>query len=232
MLNIFGIDEKCRVDKFIAKKHFYENFEMSETYKRQLSENVKKIILTYQLNPTKINIKPYKDKMREYSLINVINVVINEKANLKCIAEIIMCSIPYPMILVFTLEDKMQIWTAHQRVNEKNINKNVLEGFANSEWTDKKDQLFELLNIQSMNFSNFFALYTDFVDTISIYEASKTMGIKFDENHINGNKAREILIKAENTKKQLSSLKAKLKKETQFNKRVELRLEINKLDKL
>ena len=114
---MFGISKRCRVNQFIAKKHFVSFGELSKAERDELSESVKKITLTYQLQPANLNIKPYKDDIREYLLINIIEIAVDIRASVKRLADVVMSSIPYPCVIVFESEDKMQLAVAHQRTN-------------------------------------------------------------------------------------------------------------------
>ena len=79
-----------------------------------------------------------------------------------------------------------------------------------------------------MRFSNYYALYCDIVDTVSIYNATALIPTDLD---ISGEEARIITAEIEGLEKQIASLKSKLKNETQFNKKMELNIEIRNLSK-
>ena len=78
-----------------------------------------------------------------------------------------------------------------------------------------------------MRFTNFYALYSDIVDTISIYNLSAIMPTDIN---ITGAEARELSAQIEDIEQEITSLRAKLKKESQFNRRMELNIEIKKLE--
>lgn len=221
---MFGINERCRVNQFIAKKNFVNFGELTKAEKDELSESVKKITLAYQLQPVNINIKPYKDDIREYPLINVIEVAVDIKANVKRLSYIVMATIPYPCVVVFVSEGKMQLAVAHQRTNLSDSTKNVLEEVILTGWLDFKDSLF---HINVMNLSNFYTLYCDIVDTISILNAKKVSAVEA----LTGEQARDLTAKIEKIEAELAILRGKLKKETQFNRKMELNIEIKKLEK-
>ena len=53
---MFGINDNCKLDQFVAKKNFYTYSDMSSSDKDLFKDNISKITLTYQLQPNKINI--------------------------------------------------------------------------------------------------------------------------------------------------------------------------------
>ncbi|HFU4371687.1 TPA: DUF4391 domain-containing protein [Streptococcus suis] len=183
----------------------------------------------YCLKPETINIQAYKDEVRDYPEIEVIEVLIHKDYKLKRIAEIIMRTIPYPMLLIFMLEDKRQLYVAHQRINQNDSSKNTIEEFIATEWLDNDSDsaLFAKLDIKQMRFTNFFVLYSDIVDTISIYNLSTI--IPTDDN-ISGAEARELSAQIKVIEQEITSLRAKLKKESQFNLKMELNIEIKRLE--
>ena len=221
------IPDSCFIDNTIYKKLFYENADLSTSDKSLFTDTVSKITWLYCLKPETINIPAYKDEMRDYPEIEVIEVLVHKDYKLKRIAEIIMRTIPYPMLLIFKLEDKRQFYVAHQRINQSDSSKNTIEEFIATEWLDSDSGLFAKLDIKQMRFTNFYALYSDIVDAISIYNLSAIMPT--DEN-ITGIEARELSAQIEDIEQEITSLRAKLKKESQFNRKMELNIEIKRLE--
>ncbi len=224
----FNIPQSCEVKNTIFKKLFYENSDLTPADKDTFTDTINKITWLYCLKPETINIQPYKDEIREYVEIEFLEVELKEEKKITRIAEIIMRTIPYPMVLIFRLNNKVKLYVAHQRVNLNDSSKNTIEEFISTEWVDNDSPLFEKLNIQAMRFSNFYALYSDIVDVISIYNATALVS---NDVEISGEEARKLTLEIQGLEKEIVSLKAKLKKETQFNKKMELNIQINKLNK-
>ena len=220
---MFGISEKCCLNQFVAKKNFYTYSDMSSSDKDLFKDNISKITLTYQLQPNKINISPFKDDVREYPLINFFDIAVEKDVKIKRIAEIVMKSIPYPTVITFLWEDKKQIWTAHQRTNQNDSSKNTLEDFVFTKWLDADDEVFD---ITTLNMNNFYTLYCGIVDKLSIMRAQELT----DNVQITGEEARKLTSDIQELDSKIAMLKSKIKKETQFNKRMEMNIEIKKLE--
>ncbi len=223
---MWGIPDNCKIGNTVFKKHFYDNASLSPKDKDLFASVINKIQWQYCLKPEAINIKAYKDEIRDYSEIEIIEVFVEADTKLRRIAEIIMKTIPYPMVLIFTLNGQKQIWTAYQRVNQNDPSKNTIEDFIYTDWISSDYKLFENLDITKMNMTNFYTLYSSFVDIISKHNARA-----ITNKDITGKQARELTAKIEELEGQISSLKVKLKKETQFNKRIEINIEIKNLEK-
>ena len=221
------IPDSCFIDNTIYKKLFYENADLSTSDKSLFTDTINKVTWLYCLKPETINIPAYKDELRDYPEIEVIEVLVHKDYKLKRVAEIVMRTIPYPMLLIFMLEDKRQLYVAHQRINQNDSSKNTIEEFIATEWLESDSALYAKLDIKQMRFTNFYALYSDIVDTISIYNLSAIMPT---DDNITGAEARELSAKIEDIEQEITSLRAKLKKETQFNRKMELNIEIKRLE--
>lgn len=223
----FNIPRSCGVKNTIFKKLFYENADLSVADRTLFTDAIKKVTWLYCLKPDTINIQPYKDDIREYDEVEFIEVDLNEDRRINRMAEIIMKTIPYPMALIFRLNHKLKLYVAHQRINLNDNSKNTVEELISTEWIDKNSLLFEKLDIQKMRFSNLYALYSDIVDAVSIYNASALIATDPD---LTGEEARKLTAEIEGLEKQIALLKSNLKKETQFNKKMELNIELKKLN--
>lgn len=222
-----NIPDSCFIGNTIYKKLFYENADLSASDKSLFTDTINKVIWLYCLKPETINIPAYKDEVRDYPEIEVIEVLVHNDYKLKRIAEIIMRTIPYPMLLIFKLEDKRQFYVAHQRSSQSDSSKNTIEEFIATDWLDNNSDLLAKLDVKQMRFTNFYALYSDIVDAISIYNLSTIMPM---EGNITGAEARQLSADIEAIEQEIVSLRSKLKKETQFNRKMELNIEIKKLE--
>lgn len=222
-----NIPASCIVGNAIYKKLFYDNADLSSSDKSLFTDTISKITWLYCLKPETINIPVYKDEVRDYPEIEVIEVHVNNDYRLQRIAEIIMRTIPYPLLLFFKLGESRQVYVAHQRTSQSDSSKNTIEEFIATQWLDDNSDLFTKLDIRQMRFTNYYTLYSDIVDTISIHNLSTIMPV---ESSITGAEARELTAEIEHVAQQIQVLRAKLKKETQFNRKMELNIAIKKLE--
>jgi len=225
--SFLNIPASCFIGSTIYKKLFYENADLSASDKSLFTDVIDKITWVYCLKPETINIAPFKDDVRDYPEVEVIEVSVDKDYKLKRIAEIIMRTIPYPMLLIFKWEDKKQLYVAHQRLSQSDSSKNTIEEFISTDWLDGDNALFAKLDIRQMRFTNFFTLYSDIVDAISIYKVSDVIDYNAS---ITGAEARALSTQIEEIDGQITSLRARLKKESQFNRKMELNIEIKRLE--
>lgn len=223
-----NIPKTCEVGSTIFKKLFYEKADLSSADKNLFVDNINKITWAYCLKTENINILPYNDSNRDYSEIEVIEVELIKEDKLNKIAEIIMKAIPYPMLLIFKFGDKFKFYVAHQRVNQNDNSKNTIDELICTEWLDITSPLFNMLDIKQMRLTNFNTLYSDIVDVISIHNASIILS---SNANLSGEEARQVTSKIEAIEREISSLRTKLQKETQFNHKMELNIQIKKLER-
>jgi hypothetical protein len=229
MYDALNIPAACKVDNVIYKKLFYENADLSAADKKLFAENINKITWRYSLKPENCFVKPYKDEVREYGEVEIIETALTRQAGEKRIAEIIMHTIPYPMFLVLKYEESAQLWAAHQRSSQNDSEKNVLEEPVCTAWLDSAEleKLSAALDFQKLRNGNFYELYSDMVDGISVFNAHQSGMAEVAD----GDEARALLAQRQATESKIAALRAELKKETQFNRKVELNMEIKRLEK-
>lgn len=235
MFNIsdyMNLPADCELGSIIFKKQIYEKAKLSRSDKELFTKNIEKILWNYSLKTQNINIKPFKDDIREYEEIEFISVVLKKPYKTKRIADIIMRTIPYPTVLTFEFENKIRIFTGHQRINLVDTSKNTIDEHIFTDWInldnlDEIDQkFFRNLNIKNVNYTNFYTFYNDIINIIIQYNTSKIAGnytsLPIDEMKL-------VYDDINSINSQIGFLKSQIKKETQFNREVELNIEIKKL---
>lgn len=233
-LKKFNIPTSCEVNNTIFKKLFYENIFMSKVDKEIFHKNIDKILWLYSLKEDTINIRPYKDEVREYEEIAVIQVILLNDTKLKRISEIIQKTILYPLILIFKYGDKLLFNVAHKRINKADENKNTAEEFIYTDWvnlislSDKEEQFIDSMNIKGFSFSNFYKFYSEVVDRINIFNASKYQSDFVALNNIGSIEVKAIVDEIEKLNIKILELRSKLKHEVHFNKKIDMNIEIKK----
>ncbi|GAB6056489.1 hypothetical protein JCM15415_18050 [Methanobacterium movens] len=227
------IPSNCEVGNVIYKKLFYENMELKKADRDIFIKYVDKIRWCYSLKESNINIKKFQDENFEYDEIEFINVYLKGPYKLKRLADIIMRTIPYPMVLSFEYGNEIRIFTGHQRISLADSSKNTIEEYIYTDWIDLNNldeidkELFEGLKLQNLSFTNFYAFYNDIMEAIIKYNASKLTGGSHIVVPVDVMKSTYDEIKAIDYK--IDSLRGQMKKETQFNRTVDLNMEIRRL---
>ena len=224
----FNLPAACEVDRPVYKKMFYDNAELSKADKALFGDVIDRVTWLYCLKPENIPIKPYLDETRDYPELEILEVTLTAEKGLRRIAEIIMRAIPYPMLLIFRLDEQAQVWAAHQRMNLADSEKLTLEDFVFTDWLTEASPLWAALDAQKQRFTNCYDFYADWVDAISVFNAQTKIHA---DAGVTGEDARRLLAEQEQRETKIAALRAELKKETQFNRRVEINMEIKRLER-
>ena len=219
--------DAARIDRVVAKKQFYDNGDLSSA-DRKLFDNVEKIYWRYALKTETTFIQPFSDEERDYPEIEVLEIILRNEKQLNRLAEVVMRSIPYPMLIFFSSGEKVQLWLGKLRQNQANAGRMTLTETETTEWLAEEDSFWETLSVQKMPTANFCVLYEAWFDAISKNRLAKA-GI-FGQN-LSGDAARETLERLQNIEKEIITLRNRMKKESQFNRKMELNAKLQKLKK-
>lgn len=230
------LHESCKIDSTIFKKYFYENTSIKAIDKDIFKDDIAKITLKYSLKEENINIPEYKDNDVEYPEIEIIEVnLLNDKRYNK-ICEFIQKVIPYPLIIILTMYNKLIINVAYKRINKNDAEKNTVEKLIYSNWIDfdnlsDNEVLFlKSINIRNLVFSNMYKLYCSFAEKINILNASKIAGNFKNLENRDIEEVNEFNNEINFIDDELKRLEIEIKKEVQFNKRMDINIKIKKLE--
>lgn len=234
-----NIPASCIVENTVFKKIFFDKADLLKADKKIINEHIKKIVWKYCLKPDNTNIPVYKDEEREYYEIEIIEVQLNETAKVKRIAEIIMRSIPYPILLVFVKDDKIQLAAGNMRKNLSGNSKVTVEEFTFTDWFEPDSlnmftkKLSEDLNYKNLNCTDFYQLYKDINNRLNLYNISKFKGkiISNDNSRMSVSDIKECYDKIQLLDTQITKLKSQVKKADSIKNKVELNIQINELRK-
>jgi len=233
-LKKFNIPDSCEVNNTIFKKMFYDNASMNKIDKEIFQKDINKIVWLYSFKEETINIRSYKDEVREYEEVAVIKVVLLNDTKIKRISEIIQSTIPYPLILLFQYGDKVLFNVAHKRINKADENKNIVEENIYTEWVNllrlsgREEQFIGSMNINGFSFSHFYRFYSDVVDRMNIFNASKYHSDFGTLKVIGAVKVKAIADEIEKLDVKMLKLRSNIKHEVHFNKKIEMNIEMKK----
>lgn len=232
----FNVPKECIEGSRIPKKLFYEEYDMSSSDKELFTKAIGKIVLEYMFSEDRINIVAYKNDDIECEEVAVIRVFLHEDSKYKRICEIIQRAIPYSLIVICEYKEKVLFNVASKRINKNDESKNTVEEMVFTDWISvekqkKNDKVFlEGLNVREWSYSNLYKFYNSFLDKVKLFNASKYSSNLEIFNNIDVDMVKKLTDKIERLELEISSLKDKLKKESQFNKKMDLNIKIKKLE--
>lgn len=236
ILQYFNLPDSCSFNSNIPKKLFYESGLLNATDKKIFTDSINKITLNNQLNSQTINIKSYKDDIRFYEEIAFITIILSDDKKYKRIAQIVQQTIPYPIVLMFESDGKSLINVCHKRINQADSSKNTVEEYHFTEWIDieylstNEKQFIKSLDVQNLSYTNLYNFYNGIVDRVILFKASKYTNDFKSIKNMNTNEVNDILHKIEQIDFEILSLRGRIRKEVHFNKKMQMNIEIKRLE--
>lgn len=233
-----AIPDACQLGKRVFKKLFHENAKLGATDKKAFREDVDTIVWKYTLKSLTIPIQSYEDDLREYPEIAVLHVDLKTCKRTSRIAEIIHRSIPYPLLIVFALENMCALSTAHKRFSQAEKGAIVAEDFMITDWIDlsnptpvQKDFMASLA-IANLPHTNFFAFYSAFVDRLIALDLARlTEEYRLESGPAKLRARRDTLAACRDLERRIEQFRTAIQKETQFNRQVEMNTKMKDLEK-
>ena len=233
IVKYLNLPSSTSIERKLFKKQFLDNFSLTTNEKKILSECVDSITLNNLLNKDSINILPFTNETHNYQEIAVISVEINNQSKAKEITNIIL-HIPYPVVLILVYKEQIQINISPKRINITDTAKLVGEEQFYTKWIDTNNltevssEFLNSLDTLKHPFSNFKDFFISLTQSVISLNTSEISG-KFKSNQ----DSKFILDKINKINLEIQELKAQIKKETNFNNKVKLNIELkNKKDNL
>lgn len=229
-----SLPEKCELDKPIFKKLFLENADLDVNDKRALKDDVLKIRWAYTLKPATINIPTFVDETYEYLEIAFLELDLSSPTRATRIASFINKAIPYPIVIVLKHNDKFMVALANKRINQADKSKLVIEEVWQTAWisddnpSEIETKFLDDCNIKKISSLNFYSFYQDLIARVIALETASRTGIYENKAGENLQQRRESLVAIANLEREIETLRAELKRETQFNRQLPLNMEIRK----
>ncbi len=231
-----AIPESCGLGKRVFKKLFHENTKLLAADKKAFSEDIDRITWEYTLKPSTIQIQSYEDEEREYPEVAVIDVALKTRRRTARIAEVMHRAIPYPLLLVFRVENCCAFSTAHKRFSQAEKDAIVAENMILTRWIDLNEpakvqtDFLGSLNIVGLPHTHFYAFYSALADRLLAFECARLTGeYRLESKAVGDQSRRERLAACHELEVAIDDCKTAIKKETQFNRKVELNTELKEL---
>ncbi len=202
------LPDRCKVNKFIPKKTFYEKIGVSTSIKDDFINNIDKITWLYKLSEDTLGIS----KSQDVEEIQIFEIILKEKVLPKKIIKIISKAIPYKILFILKY-DKDYCYSIK------------VDNIYFTEWNEDIE-----FNINGLTLET---IYENIVKSI-IKENNNTNTFDNIIENNNTNTFDNIIenkSKVDELSKKIEQLTNKVNNEKQFNKKVELNLELQRLKK-
>ena len=203
---MFNLPKTTVVDKIIPKVKFYEKTKANSQLKQLFIDDIEQIIWKNKLSKDTINL----DEGKKVKEIEIFEITLKHKDLSKDILKTIDKFIPYQILYILRFEDKIKFTIAYKDSNKNNENIMVVDSYYESDWINENECNINLNLINSLDY-----VYNELIKSFIPREIPKN---KIDIKYIVQNE-KEIQI----LEKEIDKLEKTLRKEKQFNKKVEVK---------
>ena len=212
---MIGLPKTTEFNKRIPKQKFYENMDISPALKKVFVEQVKIIYWRNKIAASTTNLATGNDVTE----LEVFEVRLNSPVLDDGLLRQIDREIPYHILFLLEYQRKYQAWIGYKEAAASGNKAFKVNGYYHSEWL-AEDEL--PLKLEGLSVD---AVYENFVRQIAGNKLkSETSGESLKESVARDEQKQAL-------QKQIETLKAKIRKEKQLNKQMEINNELKKLKK-
>lgn len=211
---MLGLPKSTEFNRRIPKQKFYENLSVTPALKRVFIDQIKVIYWRNKIAATTMNLAA-GETVTELEIFEVR--LDDPKLDVSVLRQIDK-EIPYHIIFLLEYDGKYQAWTAYKEEAASGNNAFRVGTYYHTDWLPEQDLP---LKIDGLNIDK---VYENFVRQIA-GDALQTDSNESLKESVERDERRQQL------EKQITALQAKVRKEKQLNKQVQLNTELKKLRK-
>lgn len=212
---MIALPKTTEFNRRIPKQKFYENMDISPTLKKVFVEYVKIIYWKNKIAVSTTNLAAGKDVTE----LEVFEIRLNSPITDDNLLRQIDRQIPYHILFILEYENKYQAWIGYKEAAMSGNNAFKVSGYYHTEWLEE-DKL--TLNMEGLNLD---AVYENYVRQIARDRIEReTSGERLKESIERDEKRQQL-------QKQIDVLTARIRKEKQLNKQMEMNSQLKKLKK-
>lgn len=211
---MLGLPKSTEFNKRIPKQKFYENLSVTPAMKRVFIDQIKVIYWRNKIATTTMNLAA-GDTVTEVEVFEV--KLVSPQLDVSVLRQIDK-EIPYHIIFLLECDEKYQAWTAYKETAGSGTNAFKVGTYYHTDWLPEAELP---LKVDGLGIDK---VYENFVRQI----AGDVLQTDIDESlkeSVERDEKRQLL------EKQISALQAKVRKEKQLNKQVQLNAELKALKK-
>lgn len=212
MAVLYNFPERAAFGKIIPKSKIYEHTRVSNRVKKMFATEVERIWWAYKLAPETINL-PEKDGVRE---IQVFEILLKTETIHDEVLRVIDRAIPSPIIFILSFNNRSQYVASYKRISKSDSQKWVIGAcYFKTDWMDENNHtrvdlpvVLDMATLYKRLLENILPVFVrpgeDIGDFVKRGEEFKALSREADK------------------------LRRRLKRERQFNRKVEINRELRK----
>lgn len=238
LANYLELPEACHLGKRVFKKLFHKHAPLQAADARALRDDVDTIVWQHTLKPTTIAIPAFQDDEREYLEIAVLEGRLHSTKHAARLTELVHRAIPYPVLLILTYERSSAMSLAHKRYSRAEKGAIVADPPVTSHWiaadqiSDIDRQFVDSLAIADLPQTHLLATYSAWMDRVLATECAQRTGVYRVSGSLDAVQDRfAALSSCRRLGAEITELRTRIRRETQFNRQVELNSKLKDLER-
>ena len=211
---MIGLPKSTEFDRRIPKQKFYENLTVTPALKRVFVEQIKTIYWRNKIASATVNIAEGKTVTE----VEVFEIRLTEPLLDESVLRQIDKEVPYHIVFLLEYQGKYQAWTAYKEATGSGNNAFKVGVYYHTEWLEEKRLP---IRIDGLDIDK---VYENFVRQIA-GDALQADSMESLKESVERDARRQEL------QRQITALQAKVRKEKQLNKQVQLNTELKRLRK-
>jgi hypothetical protein len=237
LIEALDLPAGSRVDQRVPKKLLLENGVPNAADKRIIGDGVEELLWLAALKPTTIGVPEYRDNVREYLEIAVLRLTLRDAAKATRLVDLVHRAVPYPLLLLTEQGERPALSAAQKRWSQGETGKTVLEGnVVIAEWNGEYDgehwpAFLDALALERQPRTTLYSLYQGWIDTLLALQAARVTGsFAVAASAEQAVIRRDALQECSRLEAKIMRLRATAAKEKQMSRRVELNLELRRVE--
>lgn len=236
LLAALDLPAAARVDRRVPKTLLTEHGAPTAADRRRISDGIERVHWVAAIKPGTVGVAEYRDEVREYLEIAVLHLLLRATAKSARLVELLHRAVPYPVVAVTEQDETAHLSLAHKRWSQGEAGKTVLDGevvTADPAGVDapSRSAFLAALALDRQPRGNLNALYQGWMDTVLALRAARRTAIFALPDSAERRAARgQALGECERLETEITRLRAAAAKEKQMPRKVELNLELKRLE--
>ena len=216
----------ARLDERMAKNLFYQQPKFTRRDEALFTKDIERITLRYALTPETTHLAPYRDDVREYGDVLVLEIALRQDARRQRIAELFWQYLPRPQVLVFSTGERYALALALVRTNQADRTRNTVEESLTLDGLAATDAIWAQLAYPTIPATDLYQLLRGTFDRLSVEKARRMLGLA----GVDGAAARQAIARDAALAQEITELRAQMKKELPFQRKAELNMKIKRIE--
>lgn len=237
ILNALRVPPDARIDKRVPKKLLLENCQPTASDRRLVQEGLEELLWVASLKPGNARLEADTMDGLAFAEIAVLHASLRPVAKAPRLAELVHRSIPYPVVLVLSIGETETVSLARKRPAQDGKRSIVTERVFLSEPipvvapSPSQQAFLDSLALPVLKIRTLADAYRAWIDRLTALEASEASGTFSPPASAESAAAlRDAIDASQSLTRQIEDLRSLARRERQVARRVELNLEIRRLE--